>query len=155
MYFNEITYSVMPTAQPAQARPKSGHETTPAFQIFAAYTKPSESAKPDSTINTNTSTAFQDIEVTRARGMQVMYAKKGGTFMHKLLLPVAVALLSVAAHAQAPAAKPTLQDFAWLGGHWRLEQADRQVDEQWMAPSAGLMMGMARSVQGGKVREYE
>jgi hypothetical protein len=84
-----------------------------------------------------------------------MYAKKRGTFMRKLLLPVAVALLSVAAHAQAPAAKPTLQDFAWLAGHWRIEQADRQVDEQWMAPSAGLMMGMARNVQGGKVREYE
>ena len=66
--------------------------------------------------------------------------------MHKLLLPLAVALLGVAAHAQEPAAKPTLQDFAWLAGHWRIEQADRQVDEQWMAPAAGLMMGMARNV---------
>jgi uncharacterized protein DUF6265 len=84
-----------------------------------------------------------------------MYAKTGGPIMHKLLLPLVVALLGVAAHAQAPAAKPTLQDFAWLAGHWRIEQADGQVDEQWMAPSAGLMMGMARSVQGGKVREYE
>jgi hypothetical protein len=84
-----------------------------------------------------------------------MYAKKAGTFMHKLLLPLAVALLGVTAHAQAPTAKPTLQDFAWLAGHWRIEQADRQVDELWMAPSAGLMMGMARNVQAGKVREYE
>lgn len=75
--------------------------------------------------------------------------------MHKLLLPLAVALLGVAAHAQAPATKATLQDFAWLAGHWRIEQGDRLVDEQWMAPAAGLMMGMARNVQGGKVREYE
>lgn len=75
--------------------------------------------------------------------------------MHKLLLPLAIALLSLAAHAQAPAAKPTLQDFAWLAGHWRIEQSDRLIDEQWMAPAGGLMMGMARNVQAGKVREYE
>jgi len=75
--------------------------------------------------------------------------------MHKLLLPLAVVLLSLGAHAQAPAAKPTLQDFAWLAGHWRIEQGDRVIDEHWMAPAAELMMGMGRNVQGGKVREYE
>ena len=75
--------------------------------------------------------------------------------MHKLLGTLAVVLLGAAAYAQAPAAKPTLQDFAWLAGHWRIEQADRLVDEHWMAPSGGLMMGMARNVQAGKVREYE
>jgi hypothetical protein len=75
--------------------------------------------------------------------------------MHKLLLPLAIVLLTAAAHAQAPAAKPTLQDLAWLAGHWRIEQADRVVDEHWMAPAGDLMMGMARNVQAGKVREYE
>ncbi len=45
--------------------------------------------------------------------------------MHKLLLPLAIVLLTAVAHAQAPAAKPTLQDFAWLAGHWRIEQGDR------------------------------
>jgi uncharacterized protein DUF6265 len=84
-----------------------------------------------------------------------MYAKTGGPIMHKLLLPLAVVLLSLGAQAQAPAAKPTLQDFAWLAGHWRIEQDDRVIDEQWLAPAAGLMMGMARTVQAGKVREYE
>jgi Domain of unknown function (DUF6265) len=84
-----------------------------------------------------------------------MYAKTGGPIMHKLLLPLATVLLAVAANAQAPAAKPTLQDLAWLAGHWRSEQSDRTIDEQWMAPAAGLMMGMARNVQAGKVREYE
>jgi hypothetical protein len=72
-----------------------------------------------------------------------------------LAVLLGVVLLSASAHAQAPAAKPTLQDLAWLAGHWRIEQADRLVDEQWMAPVGGLMMGMARNVQGGKVREYE
>jgi hypothetical protein len=66
-----------------------------------------------------------------------------------------IALLTAAAHAQTPTARPTLQDLAWIAGHWRIEQGDRLVDEQWMAPAAGLMMGMARNVQAGKVREYE
>jgi hypothetical protein len=59
------------------------------------------------------------------------------------------------AQPQTSPSKPTLQDFAWLAGQWRIEQADRLVDEHWMAPVGGLMMGMARNVQGGKVREYE
>jgi Domain of unknown function (DUF6265) len=75
--------------------------------------------------------------------------------MNRFSLLVGVVVLAASAHAQAPAAKPTLRDFAWLAGHWRIEQADRLVDEQWMAPVAGLMMGMARNVQDGKVREYE
>jgi hypothetical protein len=84
-----------------------------------------------------------------------MYAKTGERIMPKLPFALAAVLLTLVAHAQAPAAKPTLQDFAWLAGHWRIEQGDRLVDEQWMAPSGGLMMGMARNVQAGKVREYE
>lgn len=75
--------------------------------------------------------------------------------MRRLSMLFGVALLSAFAHAQAPAAKATLQDFAWLAGHWRIEQPERQVDEQWMAPAGGLMLGMARNIQGGKVREYE
>jgi hypothetical protein len=68
---------------------------------------------------------------------------------------LAIALLTAAAHAQTPTPRPTLQDLAWIAGHWRIEQGDRLVDEQWMQPAAGLMMGMARNIQAGKVREYE
>jgi hypothetical protein len=75
--------------------------------------------------------------------------------MNRFSMVLGVVLLSAAAHAQAPAAKPTLQDFAWLAGHWRIEQAGGQVDEQWMAPAGGLMLGMARNIQAGRVREYE
>ena len=75
--------------------------------------------------------------------------------MNRLSSLLAIALLASASHAQAPAASPTLQDFTWLAGHWRIESSDRVVDEQWMAPAGGLMMGMARTIQGGKVREYE
>src|SRR6185436_18586279 len=59
----------MPTNQPSAERPRFGHESAPFWQIFAAYTKPSESAKPDSVISTSTSSEFQLIPV--------MYAKTG------------------------------------------------------------------------------
>jgi Domain of unknown function (DUF6265) len=71
------------------------------------------------------------------------------------LLAIWTTLALTIVHAQPPGEKTTLQDLAWLAGHWRIEQSDRQVDEQWMAPAGGLMMGMARTVQDGKVREYE
>ena len=56
--------------------------------------------------------------------------------MNRFSLLLGVVVLAASAHAQAPAAKPTLHDFAWLAGHWRIEQADHLVDEQWMAPVA-------------------
>jgi hypothetical protein len=84
-----------------------------------------------------------------------MYAKRGERIMPKLPFALTAVLLTLVAHAQAPVARPTLQDFAWLAGHWRIKQGDRLVDEQWMAPAGGLMMGMARNVQADKVREYE
>jgi hypothetical protein len=84
-----------------------------------------------------------------------MYAKRGESIMRKTLLPLAVLLLTAAAHAQAPAAKPTLQDLAWLAGQWRIEQGERLVEEHWMTPVGGLMLGMARNVRAGKVLEYE
>ena len=75
--------------------------------------------------------------------------------MNRISMLLGAILLCASAQAQIPVAKPTLQDFAWLAGHWRIEQPGGQVDEHWMAPAGGLMLGMARSIQDGNVREYE
>jgi hypothetical protein len=55
--------------------------------------------------------------------------------------------------AQTP--KPTINDLAWLAGCWEANLNGRELNEQWMKPSAGIMLGMGRTVAGGKVREYE
>jgi hypothetical protein len=76
--------------------------------------------------------------------------------MRALLLSIVLAMSAAGTYAQeSVSTKPTLDAFAWLAGHWRIEEGDRQVDEQWMAPAGGLMLGMARTVQAGKTREYE
>jgi hypothetical protein len=49
----------------------------------------------------------------------------------------------------------TIARLSWLAGSWRLEKAGRVVEEQWMAPAGGVMLGMSRTVTKGKLTEYE
>jgi Domain of unknown function (DUF6265) len=44
---------------------------------------------------------------------------------------------------------------AWLAGCWRGGADGRVIDEQWMAPRAGLMLGMGRTASPTNVRSYE
>jgi len=70
-----------------------------------------------------------------------------------LLLALVVSLTAFGQEQKA--APPSLARLAWLAGSWRQEKAGRVVDEQWMAPAGGVMLGMARTVAKGKVLEYE
>ena len=62
---------------------------------------------------------------------------------------------SPAAGQEEPAQGASLEGLAWLAGCWRLTAGERVTDEQWMAPRAGLMMGMSRTVREGAVRSFE
>ena len=55
--------------------------------------------------------------------------------------------------AQPPA--PTVKDVAWIAGCWSVDRNGRHVAEHWMAPEAGTMMGVSRTVAGGKTTEWE
>jgi hypothetical protein len=53
----------------------------------------------------------------------------------------------------APAQKlpsPKLADFGWLEGHWRGEWGPRVAEQIWLAPKAGLMVGVFRLTEGDK-----
>ena len=59
--------------------------------------------------------------------------------------------------ATAPAAA---QDHAaslpdWLAGCWILTRGDLVIEEQWMAPRAGTMLGMSRTTRGDAVTGFE
>lgn len=64
------------------------------------------------------------------------------------------ALLAAAPQAPVPDA---LARLAWLAGCWRRETAGRVVEEQWMAPAGGVMLGAGRTVSApdGTLVEYE
>ena len=55
--------------------------------------------------------------------------------------------------AQAP--KATIQDVAWLEGHWLATALGGLADEYWSSPLAGSMMGMFRLVKDDKITFYE
>src|SRR5262245_9606549 len=69
------------------------------------------------------------------------------------LVVAALALTSVSAQAQrsGPA-----QRLGWFAGCWQQARTGRVVDEQWMAPRGGQMLGMSRTVRGDSmVTEFE
>jgi hypothetical protein len=54
-----------------------------------------------------------------------------------------------------PAPAPQIDKLAWLAGSWRMEKTGRVVDEQWLAPAAGTMLGVSRTVAKNRVVEFE
>ena len=72
-----------------------------------------------------------------------------------MTLAAAGALVFAAATAPARQASTDLDKLAWLAGCWTSTDAARQVDEQWMKPLGGTMLGMSRTVVGGKTVESE
>ena len=49
----------------------------------------------------------------------------------------------------------TLQDVAWMAGHWSGTSNGVTMEEVWLAPSGGLMTGMHRDVKGERTLFFE
>lgn len=49
----------------------------------------------------------------------------------------------------------TTADLKFMTGCWAFEANGRRVEEHWMAPAGGSLMGDSRTVAGGKTVEYE
>ena len=76
------------------------------------------------------------------------------SLIFSLLAAVLLPLASLAAPKKKPAPPPAIAKLVWLAGNWRLEKNSELVDEQWMLPAGGVMLGMARSIEKGKIREF-
>ena len=53
------------------------------------------------------------------------------------------------------AQQATVDRVAWLQGCWRSTRGEATIEEQWMSPRGGTMVGMGRTVRGSKTVEYE
>jgi hypothetical protein len=51
--------------------------------------------------------------------------------------------------------RPSVADLTWLSGCWELTRNNRHIVEQWTVPDGGTLLGMSRTVVGGKTTEYE
>jgi hypothetical protein len=70
-------------------------------------------------------------------------------------------VLSCAAAAQAPSVQPPpvnarIADAAWLAGYWQGEGMGGTIEDLWMPPAGGVMLGAFRLVRAdGKPGFYE
>jgi len=55
--------------------------------------------------------------------------------------------------SEAPA--PTIADLAWMAGDWEILSDRTHVEEHWIQPSGGTMLGMGRTVAGDKTLFFE
>jgi hypothetical protein len=54
--------------------------------------------------------------------------------------------------AQPPS---SIERLAWLQGCWVLSTPGRDIEEHWMAPKGTSILGIARTIRGGTLVEYE
>lgn len=54
--------------------------------------------------------------------------------------------------AQAP---PSIASASWLAGCWVMQRGTTTIEEQWMTPAGGTMLGMGRTVKAGRLDDYE
>lgn len=59
--------------------------------------------------------------------------------------------------APAPAAQDVaaIERLAWLEGCWTLPRADGYTEEVWLRPAGGAMLGVNRTIRGGRMTTFE
>jgi hypothetical protein len=63
---------------------------------------------------------------------------------------------TLALHPQPGGDNPSsVERLGWLAGCWQRKNGATVVDEQWMRPRAGMMLGMSRTVRQDSVIEFE
>jgi hypothetical protein len=67
----------------------------------------------------------------------------------------AVVLLGTYAPALPGQGTSHLDALRWMSGCWTLSRGAIVTDEMWMAPRGGVMLGVARTVNGAKLRDAE
>jgi hypothetical protein len=75
--------------------------------------------------------------------------------MCRIVILLAAALALYRSSAAAAQDAPTIAQVGWMAGCWEQAAGGRVIEEQWMRPRAGLMLGMSRTVVGDSLREYE
>lgn len=68
---------------------------------------------------------------------------------------VTVIAVSASASGQTTTASAKTADLAFMAGCWGLVTNGRQIEEHWLAPAGGSLVGVSRTVAGGKTTEYE
>jgi hypothetical protein len=66
-----------------------------------------------------------------------------------------IAAAATVALAVTAARGASVDELAWLAGSWRLERAGVVVEEHWLPPAGGTMLGVNRTVRGDGRTAFE
>lgn len=73
-----------------------------------------------------------------------------------ILMPAGPANISGQTPAATGTATHTISDLVWLAGDWQTVPGGRaQIEEHWTLPAGGSMLGISRTVAGGRTVEFE
>lgn len=77
-------------------------------------------------------------------------------FVGKFFMMAAFVLLSSFAYGQEQI-KPSTDGLGWMAGCWEMNARNGAmvISEQWMKPAGGTLIGMSRTVSGGKTVAWE
>ncbi|MCU0304227.1 MAG: DUF6265 family protein [Thermoanaerobaculales bacterium] len=70
-----------------------------------------------------------------------------------LVLSLAATISGWAGSTEPPTA--AIADLGWIAGHWRLERGATIVEEGWLGPAGGTMLGVNRTVSGDRTTGFE
>jgi len=66
-----------------------------------------------------------------------------------------IVIVALVGFWQDAPAKARIESVDWIAGCWTLSSGQTTIEEQWMRPAGGTMLGMSRTVRAGKTAEYE
>jgi hypothetical protein len=76
--------------------------------------------------------------------------------MRSLALLLLTSALFPSQASPQPPPEGDVTRLAWLTGCWSLARSSgAETEEHWMSPKGGTMLGMSRTVRGGKTVEHE
>ena len=55
----------------------------------------------------------------------------------------------------ATVSAPTLMDLSWFVGDWQMSHERVTIEEHWIPAKGGLMLGLSRTVSGGRAVAFE
>lgn len=62
---------------------------------------------------------------------------------------------AAAGASQAPTPPASIDSLAWMAGSWASAAGGIEMEEHWMAPKGGAMVGMHRDVAKGRMVSFE
>ena len=77
------------------------------------------------------------------------------TLLLLILLAIGGSITALENKAETKSDGFDINNYTWLAGHWTGDGFGGVSDEVWSLPADGVMMGMYRNIQDGKVVFYE